>query len=49
MFGKTQRDCHEAIACVAVVMVDCKYKGYADLLCRSEEGQNENVEVFNCD
>ena len=49
MFGKTQRDCHDAAVCMAVVMVDCKYTRYEDLLCRVEEEQNETVEVFNCD
>ena len=49
MFGKTQRDCHDAIVCMAVVMVDCKYMRCEDLLCRAEEEQNETVEVFNCD
>ena len=49
MFGKTQRDCHDAAVCMAVVMVDWKYTRYEDLLCRVEEEQNETVEVFNCD
>ena len=49
MFGKTQRDCHDATMCIAAVMVDYKYMRCEDLLCRSEEEQNEIVEVFNCD
>ena len=49
MLGKTQRDCHDAIVCMAVVKVDFKYMRCEDLVCRAEEEQNESVEVFNCD
>ena len=49
MFGKTQRDCHAEIMCMAVVMIDCKYMRCEYLLCRAEEEENETVEVFNCD
>ena len=49
MFSKTQRDYHDTIVCMAVVVVDCKCMHCEDLLCRAEEEQNETVEVFNCD